>query len=1381
MKKAPKKLARTCICKIKIEGFPAHVLMDTGSMVTIVKGSLLNRLPAPVKEEKVQVVLKSVSGHTIPVTRSAALEFSLGDDRMEHRAYLCSDMQHDAIIGYDFMQRHRLAIDAANQCVRLATGDEIPLRDMHGPSQGFNASLAFTRPDPDDPTSRTSSQQGEQDRPVLEPGLGREEQATTTSRTKNERGASAPRENTSPGEASKAHARSEAKRSAATLVQGTTRTTAPETGREQGRRSGATREDMRRESNAKEPLGPDPGQEIQQHIEEVDTGDLAPNQRQRLLDLISAYPECFSWNGELGTCDLLEHHIELTSNKPVRRPAYQVAQTQREVIETEVREMLKKGVIEPSVSPYAAGVVLVPKKSGETRFCVDYRGLNEATKPDHYPLPLARTEIFDTLGGATIFSCLDCQQGYWQVRVAEKDRHKTAFRCFLGLYHFLKLPFGLRNAGATYQRLMSHILSGYSGKFCHCFIDDIICFSKTFEEHLKHLELIFARLAEAGIKLKPTKCVFARKSVTYLGHVVSAGELRPDPTNVEKVKDLTPPERRKQVRAFLGLASYYRSFVKDFSRRARPLTNLTRLDVPFHWGQEEETAFNDLKTVLTSEPVLALPDFSRPFILMTDGSATGLGAVLGQHYEGDAKERVIGYASRKTKRLEENYSSCELECLALVWAVQHFRPYILGRETQVVTDHWALKWLMDLKNANPRLQRWRMALQEYDLKITHKPGRRHRNADFLSRLYENHHHQDEARDDEKAEPNLEGVGRPECKKRAEEVMAVHTRSTGQELGPHGGQGQEKSAKTTTGCPPSSPSPPEVEEPGRGRSRLRARQMEDADCKKLRESLQTGDDLPKWAVGRFQIAPDGVIERTTPDIIGTEVRQVVLPASLTKAAVQDAHAGHLKAAKTLAKLKEKWFFRKMRATCIKYIDGCPTCQEKDRGRKTIAPLGRMPEPWAAWHTVAVDVLGPLPQTSKGMKYVIVLTDYMTKFVLAIATKDQTAETTAEALMMKFLEYGFPERIITDNGPNFRSRLMDQMCQLLRAAHLFTTPYHPQFDGLCERFNRTLASMLRGFVSEHQRDWDSFLPYVMYAYRTAVQESTKEAPFFLMFGRTPSEPLDMCLRQQGGPSPPEPRSAVTRVQATKPAMVTRMHVAFTHVQAHLREARHRQKKYHDRSSKERSFEVGDEVLLLDERVQEGQTKKLRSPWKPGYRIIEKIGPLNYRIEHPNRRGRILRVHVERLKEQKPEFVWPGDAALPDLQPSLEAPNRPRQLDAWLQDEKRRYKAFQEHWSDIEETDSNPTPADTEEGVEPGQARLVGPGPAAPRPVERRRGRGRPRKDRAGIDPEETPRRARANEPPIVRRSERIRIRRQLAQRARTQGLPYTSPVSDDDDAP
>ena len=1326
-----------CTCFITIEERTVSVLVDTGSMVTIVRAATLEGARRQRQERAPRTGLRSATGHRIQVTREEYLTYNIGGKELRHWTYVCPDLLHDAILGYDFIKAHQITIDGSKQLIWCAGSAGVRL---NGTSQTMEVRICT---DSRKPMTWTPEESFE----VQDGRFSIKDNEVAPTGAPGHRTLDARPPGTCNGDQSRSTARSRKKEP--------TGNNNP-TGRNPNW-SQLDQDDPGSVSGTRERETP------QWSAEEIQTGTLSPQEREELLELVRTHSSCFSWDGSLGHCTLLEHRIELTTDKPVRRPAYRTAQKDKEIIEKEVRGMLKKGVIEPSVSAYAAGVVLVPKPNNETRFCVDYRGLNQITKPDHYPLPLTRQDIFDTMGEARIFSCLDCQQGYWQVKMAEEDRHKTAFRCHLGLFQFKKIAFGLRNAPASYQRLMSHILSGYIGKFCHVFIDDIICYSRTFNEHLEHLRLIFIRLERADIKLKPTKCHFAMAEVKYLGHIISPGQIRPDPGNVQNIKDLPPPHSVRGVRALLGMASYYRSFVPDFSRRAQPLTELTKKNVPFQWGPAQQASFEDLKTALTNEPVLALPDFTKPFILMTDGSSAGFGAVLGQHH-GDAKERVVAYASRKAGPLERSYSASELECLALVWATKHFREYLIGRTTEVVTDHWALKWLLNLTNASPRLQRWRLALLEYDLKITHKEGRHHRNADFLSRIQENFSVPagSEGENDLslQAKVTAEDHGHADPTS-GEEVMPNRTRTAKKT----GGTGNVEDGDPTSEEQQDSRLYEILEEslfskgPGAarvrgtekteaGRALLKEWQREDKDCNYLRRVITEGAPEKSWSRDHaFRLAADGVLEEVSSDIAGDVQYKSVLPERLVGLAVKDAHAGHLGTKKTLGKLRASYFFKHMYAVCYKYVRGCSTCQKKDRGPKTPAPLGRMPAALGAWHTVAVDVLGPLPETRSGKRCIVVMTDYLTKYVLAVATKNQTAETTAAVLMDKFLEYGLPERLISDNGANFRSRLVQELCRLLKVSQLFTTPYHPQFDGLCERFNRTLAAMLRGFVAENQRDWDTYLPYVLHAYRAAPQESTGESPFFLMFFRQSKAPLDIMLSDSGSEIPGERELCRPEVKTQAINFLQeRLHEAFKVVRQRLAKARDDQKRYHDKKSKRREFQVGDEVFLLNERVATGETKKLHRPWQPGYRIVKVVGPLNYLVQHPDNRAKTLRVHVNRLKASVPQHVWPDDFTyLKDIEKHRKD-GPARHLEEWLAHEKCRYKPFQpeDRWSDASDE-----PSETDEGRQEDARRAQ----TTPKHTELEetappvRKRGRP--------PGKTSKRS-ANEEGEVRRSNRLRDR-------------------------
>ena len=389
-------------------------------------------------------------------------------------------------------------------------------------------------------------------------------------------------------------------------------------------------------------------------------------------------------------------------------------------------EMLTSKVIEHSKSPWASPIVLVRKKDNSLRFCVDYRKLNTVTHKDAYPLP----RIDDTLAGSKWFSALDLLSGYWQVEVAEGDRQKTAFCTMEGLFEFRVMPFGLCNAPATFQRLMDLVLAGLQWSHCLVYLDDVIILGTSFEEHLANLQLVFDRLQQAGLKLKPKKCNVLKHRVQYLGHIVSDKGVQADPSKIEKVASWPIPVSTKEVQQFLGLAGYYRRFIKDCAKIARPLHKLTE---QFKWTNDCLASFDMLKQKLTTAPVLTYPDYSKPFILDTDASDTGIGAVLSQ-VDNEGNERVVAYASRLLSKPERQYCVTKRELLAVVAFTRHFRPFLSGRPFVLRMDHGSLTWLKNFKEPEGQMARWLERLQEFDFTIEHRQGRKHTNADSLSRL-----------------------------------------------------------------------------------------------------------------------------------------------------------------------------------------------------------------------------------------------------------------------------------------------------------------------------------------------------------------------------------------------------------------------------------------------------------------------------------------------------------------------------------------------------------------------------------------------------------------------------------------------------------------------
>ena len=365
--------------------------------------------------------------------------------------------------------------------------------------------------------------------------------------------------------------------------------------------------------------------------------------------------------------------------------------------------MLASDVIWPSNSPWVSLVVMVKKKDGSLRFCVDFCQLKAATVKDAHPLPQI-DDLLDTLHGAHWFSTLDLKSGYWQIPTMERDKEKTAFRTISGqLYEFNQVPFGLCNDPATFSRLMDCVLSGLHWETCLFYLDDIIVFSSTWEEHLAQLRQVFERLRHSTLKLVAEKCAFAAKEVSYLGHRVTEEGLLPDSVLLVAIREIPPPKTATEVRSFLGLAGYYRRYVKNFVAIAGPLHALTRKDAVFHWSADCQDAFDHLKTLLTTSPITAFPDFSQSFLLYKNASTAGLGAILAQVRKG--KERIICCASRSLNQAEKAYPATKLECLAIVWAIAKFRPYLTAMPFEVYTDHYDLQWLKTMRTGSALLHR----------------------------------------------------------------------------------------------------------------------------------------------------------------------------------------------------------------------------------------------------------------------------------------------------------------------------------------------------------------------------------------------------------------------------------------------------------------------------------------------------------------------------------------------------------------------------------------------------------------------------------------------------------------------------------------------------
>jgi hypothetical protein len=477
---------------------------------------------------------------------------------------------------------------------------------------------------------------------------------------------------------------------------------------------------------------------VDEHEPDIDWSKSKVNnkQKQQLKDLVKEYSDCFvnPKTKKLGLTDLISCNIETKPGTvPQHRYPYRTAPEMREKLQETVEGQVEQGLIEETVDgAWASPALLVKKPNGGLRMVIDFRALNAATVDKILRTPRL-DDVLDSVGETKpkFFSVLDCTQGFHQIPLDESSRHLTAFLTSHAKYRYKVMPQGLKTASATFQALMDILLRGIQFKYVAAYIDDVICYSSTFEQHLVHLREILNRFRQANLKLHPKKCAFAVKSVLFLGHVLSTEGMSPNPEKVKAITTFPKPTKVKHVRQYLGLTGYYRKYVQSYALIARPLYDLTKKDTVFKWTDECQTAFDQLKEAIVSDKVLAFPDFKQPFILATDASKTGLGACLSQKQNGIVKP--VAFAGRSFNKAESNYTTTEQELLAVVYAMQHFKVYLLGREFELHTDHSALRWLLDKKETDGRLARWVLSLQQFQYKVFHVKGKDNHVPDALSR------------------------------------------------------------------------------------------------------------------------------------------------------------------------------------------------------------------------------------------------------------------------------------------------------------------------------------------------------------------------------------------------------------------------------------------------------------------------------------------------------------------------------------------------------------------------------------------------------------------------------------------------------------------------
>lgn len=921
--------------------------------------------------------------------------------------------------------------------------------------------------------------------------------------------------------------------------------------------------------------------------------NLSDIQKEKLLRFLNEYSDVFA-KGEHDTG--LYNGPELVrlntgDSPPISSPPYRKSHSERKIIQNHIQGLLDKGIIRESTSDWASPVLLVSKPDGGVRLCIDYRKLNTILKDDKFPMGRL-DDLFDSLYGSEYFSKLDIQAGFYNFQIHPDDREKTAFITHEGLYEFNRVPFGLRTSPAVFNRMMRKIFGRLMYRQCFIYVDDLLVFGKSFDEHLNSLKDVFSKLLANNLKLKPSKCSFGFTEVKLLGHIVGKHGISVDPEKVEAIQRIPIPMTPTEVKSILGLASFYRRFIPHFSDISRPLTNLTKKESKFVWTAACQRAFDLLKDRLMTAPVLTQFDERLPVVLYTDSSNYGLGALLCQEQHG--QERVIAYASRMMNVSEQNYATSEKECLALIFALDKWREYCYGRKIIAYTDHLALLSLLKTKNSkNLRLARWILSIQDSDIEIRYMRGKALLHADALSRVLP-------------------------FEEKSTFLVAPSDSSTSNP--------DYQSINNLVGID--------------YRSYLIESQKADIELWSLIENLKI--DPTHKSVKNYRLI-NNILYYENP--INHRLL-ICIPMSMLTEILYANHdhpmSGHLGIDKTYQKIKQKYYVNNLKDHVYKYVRKCVECAKRSASNYKKVGMMHAGEIYQLFDKIYVDTIGPITETKKKNRHIIVCIDYFSKYVITKAIKSINAVTIAKFLMENvFLMFGCSREIVLDNAKIHHSKLMTELLTRVGTRPIYITPYHHQANAV-ERVNRTLQESLSKYIQSNQSDWDLHLPSCTFALNTAVHASTQYSPYQIVFGRQPNLPIDILFDIP-----------------TIPYLENSQKIR-DQVKENILKAQNQYASQYNAKRVEKDYPINSKVMIADTMPKPGMSRKLSPKFMGPYRIVKQISPLHYKLTNirlPSNKSII--VHVNRMKpfgsttliNPKEPNVNGTSNVVPNLEPIIE----------------------------------------------------------------------------------------------------------------------------------
>ena len=862
--------------------------------------------------------------------------------------------------------------------------------------------------------------------------------------------------------------------------------------------------------------------------------DLTDKQKHALKNMIMSNEKSFKNPTEKLTHSIAK--IELVPDAvPIKQAPYRVPIALEPQIEAQISEMLDRDLIEPSDSPFASPINLIKKRDGSFRFTIDFRKINKIVRDVAFPIPRIET-LLAKLKDAYYFSCLDLQDGFFNINLDKESRPITAIATHVGLFHFKRLPQGLKTSPSIFVSIMDKIFKKQR-HFTVVYLDDLCIFSRTFEEHIEHIDFILKRIHEHQLVAKLKKCSFGYQKLKFLGHMISHETISPDPNKVAAIKAFIEPRTKSELRSFLGLVNYYKRLIKGHSEICRPLYDIIGEKAEFKFGLEQKEAFEKLKNALTNDSFIKSFDPARKTFLITDASKIAIAAILEQEIDGT--NYVIEYASRTLTPSEKNYGSTELECLALVWSCIHLRHYLLGHHFTVITDNHALCWMSSLSNPSGRLARWSCLLNEYSFDIKYRKGKENCASDCLSRY-------------PRESRALMNMISPDSIKR-EKLMELQSKDNW--------------------C-----------------NSIITRIRKEGSCKNytLKDDVLYRDSMTQFGLKHLLCVPQALI----PEI-----------EYICHDAIESG--GHLGRNRTIETIRKRFFWPTLYRDVRNYVNECKTCQlMRDRSEKPPGELMNIKAEDVFYH-IGMDIVGPFRKSARGNEFILTIIDFATKYAEAIPMRRITSEDILQALFKKiFLKFGVPKIIQSDQGKQFTSIVTQDLLKRLGTDQRFSTAYYPQCNGLVERFNKSIVSMIRKFVNENHTNWDDLIDYVLWHYNTTRQDSTGFSPYELVFGREPVLLIDHLvegMRETNSPYYNQVGEQIEKIRSD----------ARENVNASQRYQKIRYDRLHTANPANQII-PGDYVLIKRHRTVPGLTTKLLSKYIGPFRVISRLNTNTFLID-------------------------------------------------------------------------------------------------------------------------------------------------------------------------